>query len=205
MSFKVKSGLSGLNPEKTIVFSRSVLTHMEGNPSFPSPPETPAEITVKADILQEVQQKILQGHIHLIPLRKSAMDAVHSSMSKLCTYVNLTADGNQSMLETSGFPFVKAHGPRPAPEQVSRLSVTQGNSSGCTKLKWKGEKSRAGYNYQLSYSPMEESSWISVGQSTKPHAVVDGLEAGKRCWFRVAAYNAAGSGAWSEPVAFMVG
>jgi hypothetical protein len=205
MSFEVKTGLSGLNTEKTIVFSRSVLTKMEGNPNFPSPLETPAEITVKVNVLQEIQEKILQGHVHMIPLRDTALSEVHTSMKKLCTYVNLTAGGNQTMLETSGFPFVKTPAPRPAPEKVDKVTVSQGNRSGRVIIKWKAAKHRLGYKFQMSNNADEESSWVDVDMTTKPHAEVEGLDAGKKYWFRVCAYNTAGSSAWSEATGFMVG
>jgi hypothetical protein len=205
MSRKVKNGVSNLSPAKTIVFTRSVLSRMEGNPNFPSPTEPLAEITAKVNLLDEIQQLVVQGHLYKLPMRRSTMKAVIDSMAKLCEYVNLTADGDETKLESSGFPFVKKRTPRPAPDKLTRLSAKQGKCSGNINLKWQGNKTRTVYSYQISYTPEVESSWIMVGLCTKPSTVIGGLESGKKCWFRVAAVNAAGSGAWSDPVAYMVG
>ena len=113
----------------------------------------------------------------------------------------------------AGFKLGEESAPVGKPAKVENLSVTTTETSGDADLSWDGLKKVNGYKIQFMESeaapaalaappPPSESGWKSATPdiSTKSKVTVTGLTAGKFTSFRVAAFNAAGTGAWSNPV-----
>jgi hypothetical protein len=200
-----KSGLSGLNALKMVAACRSIIARLEANPFFPALPYTTTEATAEVEELLRLQMLISTGHTHLVSLRKAQETKVRNIFSALCDYVNATAKGDGTMLESSGFPEAKNRAPRPTPDAVQRLSASQGHKSRSVKLTWLGSKLRTGYTIQKSYDPLDPESWKEVtSQCTKTHIVIEDLDFGRMVSFRVAAFNTAGVGDWSNKCDFMV-
>ena len=89
--------------------------------------------------------------------------------------------------------------PLPLPDQVMSLNVLLNGSPGHSKLNWEAASGADGYLVQGSPDPITATSWTQSIVSTRTTFVANGATAGQKYWFRVAAFNAAGQGPWSEP------
>jgi|SRR3990172_307303 len=99
------------------------------------------------------------------------------------------------------------------PSKVENLSVTLGDVSGDADLQWDPIAKVKCYKIQFAEiegypanaaaeSLKEQANWkpFTPNISTKSKVAATGLTPGKFILFRVAAFNAAGTGAWSNPV-----
>jgi hypothetical protein len=206
MNTKLKSGVSHLSAEKLVTFSRNVTTNMENNSFFPAPPVAIATVVETTNELDAVILKIAGGHIHLLKYRDELVKKLRGMLSALCAYCNVTGLGDVKVLETAGFPFAKDPSARMRPDKVQRVAAVKGDERFSVRLSWKGVKGRNGYIIECSYDPANPRSWKEVeGRCSKTHYTARGLEYGQEVSFRVAAYNNAGVGEWSNNVAIMVG
>jgi len=103
------------------------------------------------------------------------------------------------------FDFQVSGAPAPVgiPAKVANLSVSDGDNPATADLHWNSIKKVNGYKIQTTEGdPTVETNWKSATPdiSTKSSVTATGLTSGKQTWFRVCAFNAAGQGAWSDPV-----
>lgn len=201
---KIKSGLSGLNAQETIVRSRYTLSKMDGNPNYSNPPYPISEILGDVDVLAEYNRQVVAGHRLQIPLRDKALKTVHYKMNLLAGYVNGEAKGDLDKLTSSGFELQKERTPATIPGVVRKLKGVKAPGSGSCRFSWSGVRGRTGYKVETSTTPEDESSWELLDTTSKTHCLVDGLEVGKFVYFRVCAYNTAGQGEWSDLAKVMV-
>lgn len=121
---------------------------------------------------------------------------------------------NEQKWKDFGFKLGEEPGPVGIPGKVEGLSVTNNEVSGTADLQWEPLTKVNGYKIQFMESesapaalaapppPPSESIWkpATPDVSTKSKITVTGLSAGKFTSFRLAAFNSAGTGAWSNPV-----
>jgi hypothetical protein len=202
---KVKMGLYGLNIQKFIAKSRNVLTAMEGNANFPNPSVPIQTVVAEVQELERLQLEIMAGHIHMVSIRDYQANKVRNMMNVICDYVNSVAQGDESMLQSSGFEFRKTPTPHAIPEKIERISAINLVHRGSVKVRWSGSKGRLGYILEYTYTADNADSWVNVTQNcTKTQYILDGLIPGKNVYFRVSAYNGAGQSLWSDVARIMV-
>jgi hypothetical protein len=98
---------------------------------------------------------------------------------------------NMVPYEPGGAPSV---GPLTA---VLNLQASMGDFPGTVDVQWDPLKGAKTYFIQCTLTPETEASWQACGVSSKSSFTVAGLESGKKYFFRVAAFGAAGQGPWS--------
>jgi len=112
-----------------------------------------------------------------------------------------------------GFAIGEESAPVGIPAKVENLSVTTAETSGQADLQWDTLLKVKGYKIQFMESeiapaalaappPPSESGWkpATPDISTRSKVTATGLTPGKFTSFRIAAFNAAGTGPWSNPV-----
>jgi len=109
--------------------------------------------------------------------------------------------GSPEALLSAGFD-VKADATPPQPlEAPTNLRAPTNGTPGVTKLSADPLPGAVTFLVEMCAAPIVEDNWEQVATPTKPSCTVDGAEAGKKCWFRMAGVNVASLGPWSAPVA----
>lgn len=174
---------------------------MLNNPNYPTPIPTLAVLLAAIGVFESAALDAVGGGTAETTAKNAARAALVSYLRGLSYYVQLTCDGNQAVLVSSGFSATKDPVPAgvlPAPGNV-RVSHTQ--ISGEFALSCDKVVNAASYQVQSSTSP--DGPWEDEGGFSSTRMLLDGFTPGTVYWFCVYAIGAAGDGAMSSPICLM--
>ena len=194
--FLVKLGLKDQSVANQIVKGRRVLSMMKDNDRFPHPSPSLAEFTALSDQLEEAEAAMDRSRLKT-EKRNAALKLFTGAFKNLQAYVEAVANGNQSIVLSSGFEL-RNHNTRslilPAPVGVKAY---RNGFSGQVGLKWSPVKGKKVYSIEMADS-LVSGNWVPAGYSTKAKVTVTGLTPGQLYYFRVRVINPAGLSDWSE-------
>ncbi len=143
---------------------------------------------------------------------------VHGMLTLLCLYAKIICNHNVELIKKSGFPL--NHQPvKAVPVKITgKVTVVKGKVAGTyqAKISKKSNKKAvepdpathqkgALYSVQLSTTPDDQNSWVTVCESkpsTKLIFLASAVTLGKRNWIRIYGVNSAGKGNPSDPTPF---
>lgn len=193
--------------------SERIVTSLTGNSHYPLPWPTavpaPTALANAFANLQRLASAAASGDTAKIAARNLARDEVTVMLKKIALYLELVADGDRAILETTGYELAKAHGGHspgpgvlPAPEN---LRVERGPLSGVLLVQVHTLKGAGSYEVQIaSADPKVETNWRLVTLSkTATHIELTGLTPGTVYYVRVRGIGSHGPGAWAESSGIM--
>lgn len=191
-----------------IGLARRVKNSLTGNPNFPEPWVgcSLEELSTSLDILQQATDDA-QNHDSLkVKHRDKAKADTSGIMRKIAKNVELMADGNLAMLQTSGFEVQKERrlgpvGHLPPPDAY----LKHGERRGMFYLKGKAVPGAGSYQVQITdKDPSIEENWGTYGTVMHCSSVeINGRTSGQNYWVRIRSIGAAGAGEWSTPITIM--
>ncbi len=185
---KVKTGLRGLSGSDKLVKGWVVLKQMNGNPDFPDPAPSMAELKaacVELDIaLREAEDRGRRAMFR----KQQAVEVMDSYLTRLAGYANSVALGDAGKLLNSGFELVKR------PEPISDLSRPQGLRTirsaypGVVDLLWQRVPGTLVYEVEHRRTDGQgEHQWQRVALTSKPRHTMSGFKPYSDQVFRVRA------------------
>ena len=195
-------GMSNLNVGKRILATRALVIKMTGSTVYTAPAPTLAEITTSVNLLEADKLAAKNGTPAQTTALKTQNKAHLSLMNTLLLYIAVASGGDQQKIEDIGLKVKRAPGVPPTMTQVLGLSGTPGVFAGVSLLKW---KRMVGAKYYLvQKSPDGLTGWLDMDEPpTKAKMTVSGLVSETASFFRVAAGNGLGLGAFSTIVRVM--
>jgi hypothetical protein len=130
MKVKVSFEFASYTDPGLIVFGGNSATKLDGNPAFPTPPVTPADVKTQVDDFQASCEAAQYGGIQLTAAKKAKRDLLLDSLYKNGYYVQTIAGKNLDVLLTSGY-FAISNNRAPSPldppsiAELSHLASTQ--------------------------------------------------------------------------------
>ena len=125
--------------------------------------------------------------------------ALKELILKLADYVQITSDGDETKILSSGFGVRKQRTPASVPEVPVDIKVTATEFDDALDISFKPAKGTKSYVFEMCIDPLTEKSFNPVEISTRASIRVKELAPGTKYWFRVLAVNAAGKSGWSVP------
>jgi len=183
-------------------YYRNVVAKVTANVFFPTPLVSIADLNTALD---KFEAAILEardgGHIPVAVLRDNEI-AIDKMFRNLAHYIDMIADGDETVIVSSGFQATKDMSPR----VKLPLTVLDGPHSGSVNFVYKANERAGSYIIQWSKDelPTTEGGWqvlATVTQSSYQHS---GLVAGCYYYFRVAAVTPDGVTEFSAPVRKLV-
>lgn len=199
---QIKLNFSRLSIPEKVARARQIAAAMTGNVNFPTPTPALDLITDAADALEQAAaatQAARQNAKAKTTFQNGREDALDKLIAKAVGYVTAVAGGAELIIQSAAMDVRATPGTGTIPSQPQGLSATASDSDGAMDLSWDPVSEAASYAIEKSPDPPTASSWTHAGVSTRSTFTVTGLQSGARLWFRVAAVNAAGQGAWSDP------
>ncbi|MBP7497965.1 MAG: fibronectin type III domain-containing protein [Bacteroidales bacterium] len=172
---------------------------------FNNPNPTLEEMETQVDVLQNYIDLVNGGDHSYIGMRNEATALLYRMNQQQLIYVNQVANGNVGILELSGYDISDEPNPRPIPDQVIIKKIVPGKTAKTAKIFIVSmEQVRLNFIVQMTTTPELEDSWKQILlKSNSNNIIISDLIHGQEVWFRVCAYNPAGTGLWSVPVSFI--
>jgi hypothetical protein len=200
---KVKLDVASITASELTGVAQSIANGLTNNVYFDSPTPSPSVLNAKALEVDGATQEI-ENLKSLLKTKQSALDAKRNELRELIkqarNYVELKSGGDETIILSAGMQVRSEAGSVGLLHAPQNFTVLEGANPGMVELKWKTVRGSSSYIIERSTDPPTSSSWTSGAVSTKAKYLMGGLESGTKFWFRVAAVNSAGIGAWSTPI-----
>ena len=181
-----------------MAFYSNVLSKMTGNALFPTPDVSLETTKTVLDELEAAAVAATDGSRTQISLRNNKMALVDNLFHNLALYVERIANGDDTIILSSGFDVREVTRTYSKPE----LGVKPGNVSGHIKLAVRSIEGAKSYLWQYAKDtqPQNGDGWELAGYSTKTTFEMDDLEILGKYWFRAAGITAKGLSNYTAPV-----
>ena len=202
MKANIKLDLKSLTPVRLLALLRHVAASLDGNPAYPAPPVAPAALRALADTFTLSILDATAGSRQSKLVRNDRDAEVRAALRHVADYVRMMAQGDESMLHSSGFSLAKVPGAsQPIGTPWMKSAVMTGRN-GEVLLSWSGVVNRRTYQvYRTDKLPsLPDPQWILIGVTGKITQRITGLEPYKPYYFCVSAVGALGEGIKSAPV-----
>jgi hypothetical protein len=198
----IRLGISQLTLEQKLTLGQNIITASTSNPNVPGNTAVLAAFTTTQTALEDKLAAAVAARAAsktCTTVQNDALAAWTDKLVALAAFTQSATAGDQAKIESAGFSVRGTPASVPVPDQVMSLNVMLNGAPGHSKLTWDAVFGADGYLVQGSPDPITPLSWTQSIVSTKTTFLGNGATAGQKYWFRVAAFNAAGQGPWSEP------
>lgn len=199
---RVKLNLKSLSiPEKT-ARAQQIVAALTGNPHFPAPHPTLAEITTSINELEAAANAAHAGRLEakrLTAAQSLKEEAFDRLMSQLAAHVQSVAGDDEEIILSAGLELRGANAPASGelmgPET---LTAEVGHHDGIVNLGWATVRGARAYVVEYCLEGAADAAWTHAGVTPRPLMNVEGLTSGARYRFRVAAVTLRGQTPWSN-------
>jgi hypothetical protein len=206
IKFVAVMGCTPKEPVKVHTLVSRVIDGYKDNPTvFVTPVPDVADLIIGRDLLSLHIAEAKGNHQKKIERDEKSVEVYNLLINEAIPYVNSIANGDESLINLSGFRANKAPTPKGIPAKVVIKKVTDGKTPESAKITLANMGSGLTYKVQISVVvPGTSPSYAPAMESTSSRKLVlDSLEKGKEILIRVAASNTKGMGDWSEPYSFI--
>lgn len=201
---KIKTSFSRYNDSNLEVKANTIIAAMTSNPNFPSPVPPLAEVTTAAAEYSTALLAAKQGGRTEVAIKKQKRTELIKLLTKLASYVTLTANGDRAIMVSSGFDLAKTREPLPPLVKPQVLKVVDGVNPGELKVIIGRVAGARSYMYEYTQDPLTPGSSWTGQNGTLSKVLFKNLESGKKYWCRVIAYGRNEQLAYSDPVSRIV-
>lgn len=209
----IVSNFSKLSDPNFLAQAERIVTGMTGNAAFPAPwPATvPALAQIQTDLAayQAAVTATAAGDRTRIEERKNARSTLAADLSLLAFNVQITAQGNTTLLASTGFPL-RQRGVRPqvptVPAPPAQVKLMRGPVSGSMVVSASRVPTAGSYDVQLTTAdPTVEANWSDAGNFKNSRRIqLQGLTPLKTYSVRLRALGAGGYGGWTTATSVLV-
>jgi hypothetical protein len=190
--------LSKLNPVGVLALMRNVWAKMTGNRNFPTPAVPLADFEREADALEQAIEAATFGSRQSKLQRDQQVRVCGDMLTAQADYVRSVCNGDEAMLESSGFRLARPRVPLPPPSAPDKLSVERSTVEGVLKVRWSSVRGARLYYLEMLEEGATE--WKRILSTTKVKYEATGLTTGSEYSFRVQTVSAQGVSPMSEVV-----
>ncbi len=197
--FRLKTGFDSLSDPDFETKASSIYASMLGNTHFPTPtpdlPSIDAAIQDFSTAFIAAQKKDKDA----VAVKNQLRDTLIGILIQLANSVMTTANGDKTMLISSGFDLAKEGESTPIVKPAS-ISLTDGLNAGELVVKVPRIKGSIGYGPQYTTDPLTATSqWTTFMTSTSKYTFSN-LQPAKKYWCRVAVVGPYNQHVYSDAV-----
>lgn len=200
---KLNSGFSKLADDEFDNKAMAIYSAISGNPDFPSPSPTPAEVkTLILDYQNALAMPAGQPRDTAVTATRAALA---TTLDRLARNLELTPGVTDVMLATTGYEL------RKVPASSGAIVAAPGNVrlkqtgvSGVVQVMSDAVPRASAYELQYTQNP-NDGPWTDGGTFASTRGIgITGLTHGKDYWARIRAIGTTGPGPWSDPATILV-
>jgi hypothetical protein len=184
-----------------INFAQQVLKSITGNPTFPTPTPTVADLTQAITDLQNAENAALARTKGATATRNEKRTALIMKLEQLKAYIQSVADANVdnsgSIIQSAGLTVrkVTTHKPRV-------FEAVAGATLGTVKITTVSAGPRASYEWQSSTDGGK--TWVDMAPTLQAKTSMAGLAEGTTVLIRYRTVTKTGAADWSTPTTYTV-
>jgi len=183
---KISLSFSRYSDADLLAKAQLILSKMTGNASLPDPVPSLGNLEDFIDSYSTALTAAMKLGTDNVALKNAARLALENSLKELGRWVTFTANGNVTILLSSGYDLNKM----PEPVYITAptaITVSNGINSGSLVAKTTRVPGASGYIHQITDAvPTNDTVWTSTATSTSRFVHTE-LEPGKQYWLRIAA------------------
>jgi hypothetical protein len=184
-----------------INFAQQVLKSITGNPNFPSPTPTLAELTQAINDLQTAENSVLARTKGAAATRNEKRTALVMKLQQLKGYIQSVADANVdnsgSIIQSAGLEVRKVTTRKPRV-----FEVVAGPTAGTATIRTEAAGPRTAYEWQ--YSTDGGKTWIDAPPTIQAKTSLGGLASGTTILVRYRTVTKTGATDWVTPITYAV-
>jgi len=189
---------SDLSVPLIVARTREIVDAMTDNVNFATPNPSLALVTASVDLLEKKYNASRRKGKALTDAMILQLKSHRALMVKVLAYVQQESGGDSIKIQSASIEVKGAPTPKPALGKIQNLRGNVSNIIGVTDLAWQSEKDARTYVIQISPDSIV---WVDRKESpTRADVAITGLVPESFSYYRVAGVNAAGRGAYSNPV-----
>jgi len=199
---KIKLNMKSLSIPEKLSRAQQIVAALTGNANYTAPHPSLAGVTAA---INELDAAANAAHAaRLEARRRTAAQAVKEEeldrvMTQVAAYVESIAGDDEALILSAGLEVRASNAPDgSAPTAPETLTATTGNHEGEIELSWDTVRGARSYVVERTTDPQTASSWTQAGVSPRSSIIIEGLDSGKRYYFRVAAVTLNGQSPWSN-------
>lgn len=202
--FKINLGFRKYTEANLLVIAQAILAALTGNAYFPTTTPTLAAFQTIISAYATALSAAKEGGKTNVAIKNQKKEELIAVLIALANYVTFTANGDEVMVISSGFPVTKQREPMPPLGKPEILKVEDGANPGGLTITIAGMKAAKTFLYQHTQDPLTDANeWTGQNSTLTKFSFVD-LQSGKKYWTRVAAYGINEQIVYSDPVARIV-
>lgn len=213
MKARTSLKLGRRSPSNVVEFAHTVVQAMTGNANFLTPvPALSVVAQAASDLDNAISNTQMNTKMHTA-LVKTSRQVLHSVLSLLALYVDLIAQGDESVILSAGMDassYSRSSSMLLPPASVTATSTT---TEGAVEVAWSKVANAHAYVIELSDGSAATGTdsrkvlfitWSIADVITKTHVTLPALQSGIKYAIRVYAVGARGKSATSTPVVVKV-
>lgn len=203
---KALIGFGDMKDDQLSTAATTIIAAMTGNTNFPTP--TPPLTDVQA-LLDDYSAKLAiarkRGSPEDTAIKDESIVPLVAALQRLGYYVNSVANGQLSILLSSGFATNSPSTPTVTPGVVDNVRLSDALQSGQARLDFAKQAKVRVYEYCYRKVQVPEASWSDRLTTTSSRGnIIAPLEVGQYYEARVRAVNSKGAGDWSQTAVLLV-
>lgn len=201
---RILNSFDRLSESELSTKTQRITNSMNGNPNFTDPIPTIEEVTTKGDNFDSSLIAARSGDRTKIAIKNEKRLELIDTIHRLARYVEMVANGNRSILMSSGFDVTKERSSSVELEQPKNVKLSDGNNSGELYVSCDGVQGAKSYMFQNTTDPLVNDNVWTSEVSTKSEYTFKGLGSGKKYWCRIIAIGSNDQQTISIPVSRFV-
>jgi len=205
---RAKSSFFRSKDAHLLVQANAILHGLTGSSVFPSPRPTLAELKAAIHDYESKLYKAQQGGLLQREAKRESKRKLATTLQELAFYVNRVADGDLTLLYSSGFPVFTGRKKGFVPDTPGRPVLKDGSVSGQAVLSFGPVGRDMIYEYRIADSvdmASKKPIWGEIKYTTRSFKnIVQGYASGQTIWIQVRARNKHGASDWTESVKWMM-
>jgi hypothetical protein len=201
---KINLGFGKYTEANLLVVAQAIHTAMTGNSNFPTPTPTLPAFQTTISEYSDALSAAKEGGKTNVAIKNQKKDDLIFVLVALANYVAFTANSDEVMLTSSGFPLTKQREPLPPLAKPEIIKLDNGTNAGELNVTIAAIKGAKTYVYQYTKDPLNDANEWTGQNSTLTKFNFSELESGKKYWCRVVAYGTNQQIVFSDPVSRIV-
>jgi hypothetical protein len=177
---------------------------LTSNSGFPSLPVPVVDLLDKKTDYEKELDKSRKGDHESTTKAKSIRKEIDLMLKKNGQYINLTANGDEAMLESSGYDLSQEREYKPK-DEISTESTSQ---PGEVKVFIRKVDGAVAYQVMIAVdaipAPDQEQLWVRQKMTTRTYQLLTNIVPLKKYYLRYCSVSPAGETAWSLPFEFII-